>query len=74
MAAQINSVNEQTELFVNITDDIVRKTEEQNMRTLRSVKKLTMAIKQYEGIIQDIRSTSINQGAEGKYSSQILMM
>ncbi|CAG9857936.1 unnamed protein product [Phyllotreta striolata] len=51
---QIETITDQTELFLSINDEIVDKTEEQNMKTLKSIRKLKAVIKQYECFMPDI--------------------
>ncbi|XP_018567603.1 uncharacterized protein LOC108908153 [Anoplophora glabripennis] len=56
LAAQINAVSEQTEQFMHVNQDLLTKTEEANMKIMRSIKRLSTAIKQYETRITDIRA------------------
>ncbi|XP_056636814.1 uncharacterized protein LOC130445274 [Diorhabda sublineata] len=55
LAAQINTLNEQADQMMSVTDDVIRKTEEKNMRILRNIQKLTMAIRQYEALLHDMK-------------------
>lgn len=57
LASQINAVSEQTEQFNMVNDDIMKRTEEANMKILRNIKNLGVAIKRYENMIADMRAT-----------------
>lgn len=61
LASQINAVSEQTEQFNLVNDDIIKKTEEANMKILRNIKNLGVAIKRYENMITDMRSAAAAQ-------------
>ncbi|KAJ8924526.1 hypothetical protein NQ315_007324 [Exocentrus adspersus] len=56
LAAQINVVSEQTEQFMNVNQELLTKTEEANMKTMRSIKRLNAAIKQYENRILELKA------------------
>lgn len=61
LANQINAVSEQSEQFNLVNDDIIKKTEEANMKFLKNIRNLGVAIKRYENMIADMRS-----GIEGQ--------
>lgn len=58
LASQINAVSEQTEQFNLVNDDIIQKTEEANMKILRNIKNLGVAIKRYDTMITEMRNTA----------------
>lgn len=61
LASQINAVSEQTEQFNQVNDDIIRKTEEANMKILKNIRNLTTAVKRYETMIADMKAASAAQ-------------
>ncbi|CAH1169550.1 unnamed protein product [Phaedon cochleariae] len=65
LAGQINAVSEQTEQFLTVNDDIVRKTEEANLKTIKNIKRLTTAVKQYEAMVSELRSAAEAQKKMG---------
>lgn len=69
LANQINAVEEQTEAFSQVNDDVIKKTEEANMKTLRNIKQLNLAINRYEQMIAEMRNCVDN---EKKNASQLL--
>lgn len=49
---------------MHVNQDLLTKTEEANMKIMRSIKRLSGAIKQYEGRITDIRAQAMAQAAK----------
>ncbi|XP_074034385.1 uncharacterized protein [Leptinotarsa decemlineata] len=66
LADQINAVSEQTEQFMTVNDDIVRTTEEANLKILRNIKKLSGAVKQYEGMINELKASAQTVKKQGQ--------
>ncbi|KAJ8966039.1 hypothetical protein NQ317_009900 [Molorchus minor] len=71
LAAQINAVSEQTEQFVHVNDDMIKTSEEANMKILRNIKRLSGAVKQYETRIKSLREIAEStQKVSAKTSQQ----
>lgn len=66
LANQINAVSEQTEQFNLVNDDIIKKTEEANLKILRNIKNYSAAIKRYETMIAEMRNTAAAQKKAGE--------
>ncbi|CAH1958648.1 unnamed protein product [Acanthoscelides obtectus] len=58
LAAQINALTEQNEQFMQVNDEVIKKTEEGNMKIMRNIKKLNAAIKQYENLINELKANT----------------
>lgn len=56
MAADINAVNEQMEVYMQVNEESVRKTEDVNMGIMKNIKRLRGAVKQYEGRLQQLQA------------------
>lgn len=63
LAAQINAISEQTEQFMHVNEDLLTTTEEANMKIMRSIKRLSAAIKNYETRIADLRAHAMAKAA-----------
>lgn len=64
LSDQINAVNEQTELFQHVNEDSILKTEEANIAIMRNIKRLQMAIKQYETRLHQLQAMNTQSRKE----------
>ncbi|XP_050515734.1 uncharacterized protein LOC114345139 [Diabrotica virgifera virgifera] len=71
LASQINSLNEQTEHIMNVSVDIIKRTEEKNIRILRNIKKLKAAIHKYELVIHEIKNRTKQTATGTSFTVQI---
>ncbi|VEN48521.1 unnamed protein product [Callosobruchus maculatus] len=58
LATQINALTEQNEQFIQVNEEIIKKTEEGNNKIMKNIKKLNAAIKQYENMIAELKATT----------------
>ncbi|XP_045476907.1 uncharacterized protein LOC123682369 [Harmonia axyridis] len=67
LAAEINAVANQTDLYMHINDETIRKTEETNIAIMKNLKRLRAAVQQYENRIATLKNmgkTSIQTASQ----------
>lgn len=64
LSGQIEAVNEHTEQIMQVSEEIIEKTEAANTKILKNIRRLKGAIKQYESRISVMQSTI--EGTRGK--------
>ncbi|KAK9873406.1 hypothetical protein WA026_022465 [Henosepilachna vigintioctopunctata] len=71
LAAEINAVAYQTDLYMHINDETIRKTEESNMAVIKNLKRLSAAVQQYENRIATLKNVG-KTTISGKCASFVL--
>ncbi|KAL3288842.1 hypothetical protein HHI36_003288 [Cryptolaemus montrouzieri] len=56
LAAEINAVANQTNLYMHINDETIRKTEESNLTAMKNLKRLKAAVHQYETRVAQLKN------------------
>lgn len=69
LAAHINAVNEQTEMYMQVNADSVKNLEAMNMEIMGNIKRMRAAIKQHEGRLQQLKAMSQTTGAKAGQQS-----
>lgn len=73
LAAHINVVNEQTELYMQVNEKSIKNVEAANMDIMKNIKRMRAAINQYEGRLQQLQAMSETAGAPSGAQSYFFM-
>lgn len=65
LSKQINNINEETEIYTQVTEDSILRLEEANMNIMKNVKKLKAAVKQHETRLTQLQQLATKQPAKG---------